>query len=90
MFLPHIATFLHLLLCLSFLSPLPEIGDVIYGCPLIPRVIFLIGMIFKVHIFREGYKILRNIHLTFDWHYIGQRQGEDFAKFWGLLRIYKL
>ena len=28
---------------------------------------------FKVHIFWEGHKILRNLHLTFDWHYIGQK-----------------
>ena len=27
----------------------------------------------KVHIFWEGQKILRNLHLTFDWHYIGQK-----------------
>ena len=27
----------------------------------------------KVHIFWEGHKILRNLHLTFDWHYIGQK-----------------
>ena len=27
----------------------------------------------KVHIFWEGHKILQNIHLTFDWHYIGQK-----------------
>ena len=27
----------------------------------------------KVHTFLEGYKILGNIHLTFDWHYIGQK-----------------
>ena len=26
--------------------------------------------VFKVHIFWEGRKILRNLHLTFDWHYI--------------------
>ena len=26
----------------------------------------------------------------FDWHYIGQKLGEDFAKFCGLLRIYEL
>ena len=31
---------------------------------------------------------MRNLHLTFDWHYIGQKLGEDFAKFCGLLRIY--
>ena len=24
----------------------------------------------KVHIFWEGHKILKNLHLTFDWHYI--------------------
>ena len=27
----------------------------------------------KVHIFWEGRKILQNLHLTFDWHYIGQK-----------------
>ena len=27
----------------------------------------------KVHIFWEGHKILRNLLLTFDWHYIGQK-----------------
>ena len=26
----------------------------------------------------------------FDWHYIGQKEGEHFAKFCGLLRIYEL
>ena len=26
-----------------------------------------------VHIFWEDHKILRNLHLTFDWHYIGQK-----------------
>ena len=30
----------------------------------------------KVHTFWEGHKILQNLHLTFDWHYIGQI-GED-------------
>ena len=44
----------------------------------------------KVHIFWEGHKILRNFHLTYDWRNIGQKQGEDFAKFSGLLRIYEL
>ena len=28
---------------------------------------------FKVHIFWEGHKILQNLHLTFDWHYIEQK-----------------
>ena len=44
----------------------------------------------KVRIFWEGYKIVRNLHISFDWHNIGQKQGEDFAKFCGLLRIYEL
>ena len=43
----------------------------------------------KVHIFWEGHKILLNLHLTFDWHYIGQKLDGDFAKFCGLLRIYE-
>ena len=30
-------------------------------------------MFFKVHIFWEGHKILQNLHLTFDWHYKGQK-----------------
>ena len=29
----------------------------------------------KVHIFWEGHKILGNLHLTFDWHYIGEKQN---------------
>ena len=45
---------------------------------------------FIVHVFWEGHKTLQNLHLTFDWHYIGQNWGEDFAKFCGLLRIYEL
>ena len=47
-------------------------------------------MCYKVHIFCEGHKILRNFHLTFDRHCIGQKYGEDFVKFCGLLRIYEL
>ena len=44
----------------------------------------------KVHIFWEGHKMLRNLHLTFDYSTYSQRLGEDFAKFCGLLRIYEL
>ena len=44
----------------------------------------------KVHIFWEGHKILWNLHQLFDWPYIGQIIGGDFAKFCGLLRIYEL
>ena len=47
---------------------------------------------FKVYIgiFLEGHKILQNLHRRFDWHYIGQIYGGDFAKFCGLLRKYEL
>ena len=44
----------------------------------------------KVHIFWEGHKILQNLLQLFDWQYIGQIIGEDFAKLCGLLRIYEL
>ena len=43
-----------------------------------------------IHIFCEGHKILRNLHGRFDWHYIEQIYGGDFANFGGLLRIYEL
>ena len=48
------------------------------------------GSNFKVHIFWEGHKILKNLHLTFDCMYCSQKLGEDFAKFCGLLRIYEV
>ena len=44
----------------------------------------------KVYLFWVGHKILQNLHLTFEWHYIGQKLGEDFAKLSSLLRIYEL
>jgi hypothetical protein len=44
----------------------------------------------KVHIFREGHKILRTLHRRFDRYYIEQIYSGDFAKFCGLLRIYEL
>ena len=44
----------------------------------------------KVRIFWEGHKILRNLHLTFVYSTYRQKQGGDFAKFCGLLRIYEL
>ena len=44
----------------------------------------------KVHIFWEGHKILRNLHLTFDYSTYSQKLGEDFAKVCGLFRIYEL
>ena len=31
--------------------------------------------------FWEGHKILRNLHLTFDYSTYSQKLGEDFAKF---------
>ena len=33
---------------------------------------------------------MKNLHQLFDWQYIGQIIGGDFAKCCGLLRIYKL
>ena len=33
---------------------------------------------------------MKNLHQVFDWQYIGQIIGGDFAKFCGLLRIYEL
>ena len=44
----------------------------------------------EAHLFWEGHKILRNLHQLFDWQYIWQIIGGDFAKFCGLLRIYEL
>ena len=44
----------------------------------------------KVHIFWEGLKILRNLHLAFDCMYCSQKWGEDFAKICGILRVYEL
>jgi hypothetical protein len=48
-----------------------------------------VGNAFKVHIFGEGHNILQNLH-QFDWQYIGKIIVGDFAKFYGLLRIYEL
>ena len=33
---------------------------------------------------------MQNLHQSYDWQYIGQIIGGDFAKFCGLLRIYEL
>ena len=50
----------------------------------------LLTKIHKVHTFWEGNKILRHLHLTFDYSKYSQKLCEDFAKFCGLLRIYEL
>ena len=42
-----------------------------------PRIIFF----FTVHIFWEGHKILKNLHLRVDRYYIGQIYSGDFQKF---------
>ena len=44
----------------------------------------------KVHIFSEGYKILRNLHRRFVLRSNSQIYGGDFAKFCGLLSIHEL
>ena len=51
---------------------------------------FLIIRPVIVCIFQEDYKVFRNLHHRFDWHYIGQIYGGDFAKFCGLLKIHEL
>ena len=35
-----------------------------------PWLLWSQNSIIKVHIFWEGHKILQNLHLTFDWHYL--------------------
>ena len=52
--------------------------------------VILITLEFKVHIFWEGHKILRNLRRLFDWHYLEQTYRGDFAKFYALLRTYEL
>ena len=48
-------------------------------------------LLFKVHIFWEGHKILQNLPLTFDHMYCSQKLGEDFAKFlWPSQNIWTL
>jgi len=41
----------------------------------------LTAVLFKVHIFSEGHKILQNLYLRFDHYYIGQIYGGDFVAF---------
>ena len=43
-----------------------------------------------IYVFWEGHTILQNLHQLFDWQYIEQIIGGDFAKFCGLLRLYEL
>jgi hypothetical protein len=44
----------------------------------------------KVHIFREGHKVLQNLHPRFVLCSNGQIYGGDFPKSCGLLKIYEL
>ena len=50
----------------------------------------LVRVSIKVHIVWEGHKNLRNHQLTFVLWSASQKNGGDFAKFCGLLRIYEL
>ena len=50
----------------------------------------LASLLGKVHIFWEGYTILRNIHRRYVLFSASQIYGGDFAKFFGLFRIYEL
>ena len=54
-----------------------------------PVSLSLVGE-FKVHIFWEGHKSLRNLQRRFVLSSNGQIYGGDSAKFCGLLRIYEL
>ena len=49
---------------------IPTICLVVFNVKIIRKVSYRKD---KVHIFWEGHKFLRNLHLTFDWHYIGQK-----------------
>ena len=53
----------------------------IYFLKFCPIFSALLVISVKVHIFWEGHTILQNLHQLFDWHYIGQIIGGDFAKF---------
>ena len=46
--------------------------------------------VFKVHIFWECHKILRNLHRRYVLCSASQIYGGDFAQFCGLLRMYEL
>ena len=50
----------------------------------------VIGSQLKFIYSEKATKILRNFPLTFGYSTYGQKLGEDFAKFCGLLRIYEL
>ena len=54
------------------------------------RAIPLGSAVVKFIYSEKATKILRNLPLTFDYSTYGQKLGEDFAKFCGLLRIYEL
>ena len=38
--------------------------------------VFLVFCLIKGNIFWEGHKILQNLHLTFDWHYMDKSKVE--------------
>ena len=61
----------------------------------IPSILYHLNYFFENWLIKFIYsekatKILRNLPLTFDYSTYGQKLGEDFAKFCGLLRIYEL
>ena len=49
-----------------------------------------VNMMLKFIYVEKATKFLRNLPLNFDYSTYGQKLGEDFAKFCGLLRIYEL
>ena len=61
-----------------------------FGCWILVFTRHKCFSLYKVHIFWEGQKILRNLHSRFVLCSNGQIYSGDFAKFCGLLRIYEL
>ena len=51
---------------------------------------FLIFVFVKFIYSDKATNFFQNLHRRFDWHYIGQMYGGDFAKFCALLRIYEI
>ena len=85
-------------MCLIFVTSFQSFGKNewpnLYAQPRI-QILKVISCIY-IHIYlkfiysEKATKILRNLPLTFDNSTYGQKLGEDFAKFCGLLRIYEL
>ena len=80
--------------CWSYLSWWPcfcmNLNDKICMSARVPHTVILEYFNIKFIYSEKATKILWNLPLTFDYSTYGQKLGEDFAKFCGLLRIYEL